>query len=86
MVEVGPRSMPTKVTRDSHNVQKVTDRAHPRGTSPEQQSSGAPLPVVCSNPTCLHTDQNHSEETDLGALFHQPGLRPTTDRAVTATE
>ena len=34
MVEVGPRSMPTKVTRDSHNVQKVTDRAHPKGNIP----------------------------------------------------
>ena len=65
---------------------KVMHRHIPRGTSQEQQSSGASLPGVCSNPTCLHTDQDHSKQTDLGALFHQPGRRPTTDRAVTATE
>ena len=52
---------------------------HPQSSNPQVLLSRGCAPI----PPASTTDQDHSEETDLGALFHQPGCRPTTDRAVT---
>ena len=88
MVKVGPRAVPTqghmrftqwvKLTHTAHTEVNILRGAILRAFS---HSGCAPLPPSST------TDQNHSEETDLGGLYstHQ-GADPTTDRAVTATE
>ena len=63
-------------------AQITTRGEHPQSSKPQGLLSRGCAPI----PPASTTDQDHREETDLGALFHQPGLRPTTDRAVTATE
>ena len=62
--------------------QSTSQAEHPQSSNPQGLLSRGCAPI----PPDSTTDQDHSEETDLGALFNQPGRRPTTDRAVTATE
>ena len=64
------------------DAQSTSQGEHPQSSKPQGLLSRGCAPI----PPASTTDQDHSEETDLGALFHQPGRRPTTDRAVTATE
>ena len=64
------------------DAQSTSQGEHPQSSNPQGLLSGGCAPI----PPDSTTDQNHSEEPDLRALFHQTGRRPTTDRAVTATE
>ena len=72
----GQKQCQHRVTWDSHNVQKVTHRAHPEVNIPRGAILSGFSPSGCAPiPPASTIDQKQSEETDLGTLFHQPGSR-----------
>ena len=78
----GPMQCQHAVTWGSHSAW-----AHPKVNNPRGAilsgfpPSGCP-PIL----PALTTDQNHSEETHLGALLHKPRSRPHPNRPVTTIE
>ena len=82
MVEGGPMQCQHGVTWDSHSAW-----AHPKVNNPRRAMLSGFSPSGCPPILpALTTDQNHSEETHLGALLHKPGIRLQTDRPVTTIE
>ena len=68
----GPMQCQHAVTWGSHSAW-----AHPKVNNPRGAILSGFSPSRCPQIlTALTTDQNHSEETDLGALLHQSGSRP----------